>query len=294
MQSNNYFMTNCFFVTDLHGNRDRYEKLFKAIREEKPDIVLIGGDLLPHGLKSLSESMEDFYCFTNDYLGKNLKNIKDEMDNLYPKVYIILGNDDVRTDEEIILKLEKEGIWEYLHNKKSIYKDFTFYGYAYIPPSPFLLKDWEKYDVSRYVDPGCIPPEEGIHTVNVDKRKLHFSTIKEDLEELTKDKNLENSIFLFHSPPYQTKLDRADLDGMIIENVPIDVNVGSIAIKKFIEEKQPLLTLHGHIHESTRLTGSWKDKIGRTFCMNAAIDTKELSLIKFHLEEIEKAERILL
>lgn len=287
-------MTNCFFVTDLHGNKDRYEKLFKAIREEKPDIVFIGGDILPHGLKSINDSMDDFYNFTCDYLGSNLKKIKDELGKIYPKVYIILGNDDVKTDEEIITNLETDGIWKYLHNKKFSYRDFTFYGYAYIPPSPFLLKDWEKYDVSRYVDPGCIPPEEGIHTVNVDRRKLHFSTIKEDLEELTKNQNLENSIFLFHSPPYQTNLDRADLDGKIIENVPVDVNVGSIAIKKFIEEKQPLLTLHGHIHESSRLTGSWKDKIGRTLCLNAATDTNELSLIKFNLEEIEKAERLLL
>jgi len=34
-----------------------------------------------------------------------------------------------------------------------------------VPPTPFLLKDWEKYDVSAYVDPGCVSPEEGYHRV---------------------------------------------------------------------------------------------------------------------------------
>ena len=38
---------------------------------------------------------------------------------------------------------------------------------------------------------------------------------------------------------------------------------GSIAIERFIEDRQPLLTLHGHVHESARLTGSWQEKIGR-------------------------------
>lgn len=38
---------------------------------------------------------------------------------------------------------------------------------------------------------------------------------------------------------------------------PMDVHVGSIALRRFIEARQPLLTLHGHVHESARLTGSW-------------------------------------
>jgi Icc-related predicted phosphoesterase len=55
-----------------------------------------------------------------------------------------------------------------------------------------------------------------------------------------------------------------------------------------------MLTLHGHIHESTALTGSWRDKIGETICFNAAHRGGELSIIKFNLNCIEEAERILL
>jgi Icc-related predicted phosphoesterase len=43
-----------------------------------------------------------------------------------------------------------------------------------------------------------------------------------------------------------------------------DEKVGSQAIYKFIEKNQPLLTLHGHIHESPAKSGVWKAKVGKT------------------------------
>ena len=86
---------------------------------------------------------------------------------------------------------------------------------------------------------------------------------------------------LFHSPPYQTSLDRAALDNHIVDHVPLDVHVGSIGIKRFIEEKQPLITLHGHIHESSRLTGQWFEYIGNTLAVNGSCDSPELSLVSF-------------
>lgn len=46
------------------------------------------------------------------------------------------------------------------------------------------------------------------------------------------------------------------------------VSTGSLAIREFIEKYQPLLTLHGHIHQSYRLTGEYKQNIGRTICVN--------------------------
>ena len=61
--------------------------------------------------------------------------------------------------------------------------------------------------------------------------------------------------------------------------------------KRFIEEKQPHITLHGHVHESTKITGSWKDQIGNTYMFNAAHNGPELSLVKFNLEEPENAKR---
>ncbi len=165
------------------------------------------------------------------------------------------------------------------------------YGYNYVPPTPFHLKDWEKYDVSRYVDPGCISPEDGKHSKKLEKNEIKYSTIQNDIKELVKEKNLDKSIFLFHSPPYKTKLDRAALDGKKIDHVPLDVHVGSIAIRRFIENQQPLLTLHGHIHESAEITGTWKDRIGKTYSFSAAHNGSELALVKFNLESLDKSER---
>jgi Icc-related predicted phosphoesterase len=74
----------------------------------------------------------------------------------------------------------------------------------------------------------------------------------------------------------------------------LDVHVGSIAVRRFVEERQPLLTLHGHVHESARLTGTWQDQIGRTHLFSAAHDGPELSLVRFDLEHPAGASRTLI
>lgn len=273
----------CLFVSDLHGKTYRYESLFQQILIQQPKIVLLGGDLLPH---SYGDSN-----FIIDYLIPNLQNIKNELKDHYPHFLLILGNDDAAKEEINIIQNENLGLWKYLHLQKISISEFDFYGYSYTPPSPFLLKDWEKYDISRYVDPGCISPEEGKRTVEIDERIKKYSTIKNDLDNLSVNNNFSNSVILFHGPPYKTNLDRVNNDGKKIDHVPLDSNVGSIAIRNFIEKKQPMLTLHGHIHESARITGSWKDKIGNTFCFGAAYDGNGLAVVKFDLNNLENAER---
>ncbi len=284
-------MITCFFVSDLHGHIDRYEKLFKKIEKEKPSVVFFGGDLLPSGLFSFTSNSNEIDNFTTEVLIQGLQNLKRNLSKEYPSIFIILGNDDGRSEESVIIEAELQGIWNYVHNKKVQFREFAIYGYSYVPPTPFLLKDWERYDVSRYVDPGCVPPEEGTFSFDEKKDDVSYSTIQKDLNLLTKEEDLSKSIFLFHTPPYQTKLDRAALDGKKIDHVPLDVHVGSIAVKRFIEEKQPHITLHGHVHESTKITGSWKDQIGNTYMFNAAHNGPELSLVKFNLEEPENAKR---
>jgi Icc-related predicted phosphoesterase len=172
--------------------------------------------------------------------------------------------------------------------------DFQVYGYSYVPPTPFLLKDWERYDVSRYVDHGSISPEEGMRSVDVPGAEQRNATIKDDLDSLVGDDDLKQAIFLFHTPPYGTDLDRAALDGKMIDHVPLDVHVGSIAVRRFIEARQPLLTLHGHVHESARLTGSWRDQIGTTYMFSAAHDGPELATVRFSLEDLGSATRELI
>jgi Icc-related predicted phosphoesterase len=211
-----------------------------------------------------------------------------------PEVFLIPGNDDPRAEEPALLEGERLGAWRYLQGRRTDWEGHPLFGYGYVPPTPFRMKDWERYDVSHFTDPGCIPPEEGWRSVHVAEREARLATIAEDLTRLAGDAPLENAVFLFHSPPYRTSLDRAALDGKAVDYAPLDVHVGSVAIRRFIEERQPLLTLHGHIHESVRMTGTFLDRIGRTVCLTGAHDGPELALVTFTLEAPGEATRELI
>lgn len=279
-------MVKSFFVSDIHGNKNRYKSLFEKIIEEKPKVVFFGGDLYP-SYKEIKISTESFF---EDYFFPLFQNLKDGLGDSYPKFFIILGNDDPRTEEYKFQSEEAQKYWTYLNSSHDTFDGFNIIGYPYIPPTPFLYKDWELYDVSRYVDPGCIHPIKGKRFVDP-QRDIEYTTIKKDLEKLSENLDVKKSVFLFHSPPYQTKLDRAGLDDMYFDHVPLDVNIGSVAIKEFIENEHPHLTMHGHVHESTRITGEWKDTIGNSISFNAATDENRLSLIIFDLKNTNNAKR---
>jgi len=287
-------MATWFFVSDLHGNTRRYQKLFQAIKAERPEVIFLGGDFLPLGFaipKCLNVFHQDFI---HEYLVKQLVSLRSDLKNTYPKIFLIMGNDDPRFEEAAVLDAATQEVWEYIQNRKVEFKNFYVYGYANVPPTPFRLKDWERYDVSRYVDPGCISPEEGVRSFPVSDQEKRYATIQNDLARLAGGENLDRAIFLFHAPPYETKLDLAAVEGKMIDHVPLDQHLGSIAIRRFIETRQPLLTLHGHIHESARLSLSWRDLIGRTHCFSAAHDGSELALIRFDPDSLEAATRQLI
>jgi Icc-related predicted phosphoesterase len=277
----------CFFACDLHGSFDRYRALLALAEEERPRAVFLGGDLLPHhrAMRCGSGGL------IAEIIEPGVRSLRKRYGDGAPVFYLILGNDDDRVSEEALIDGDRRGLWIYAHERWSDLDSHPVLGYAYVPPTPFLLKDWERYDVSRSVDPGCVSPEEGQRTVPVDPDVVRYGTIAADLERLSGDRELDRAIFLFHSPPYRTVLDRAGLDGKSVDHVPLDVHVGSIAIQRFIEARQPLLTLHGHIHEAPRLTGEWRVRIGRTHCFTAAHDGPELALVRFDLDNLDNATR---
>jgi len=78
----------------------------------------------------------------------------------------------------------------------------------------------------------------------------------------------ENLICNFHAPPYGTRIDLAPkvdekLRVKVRFGTPDMVPVGSKSVRELLEKYQPLLGLHGHIHESAGL-----EYIGRTLCVN--------------------------
>jgi Icc-related predicted phosphoesterase len=76
------------------------------------------------------------------------------------------------------------------------------------------------------------------------------------------------AVFMIHVPPYDSGLDTAPI---LDENLRPTVSagdvlrgpVGSTAVRRVIEDYQPLLGVHGHIHES-----GGERRIGETLCIN--------------------------
>ena len=84
--------------------------------------------------------------------------------------------------------------------------------------------------------------------------------------------DMERCIFNLHVPPYDSSLDTAPaltegLEVIMSGSAPKMIPVGSTAVREAIEHYQPLLALHGHVHESAGAT-----RIGRTLCINPGSD----------------------
>jgi uncharacterized protein len=84
--------------------------------------------------------------------------------------------------------------------------------------------------------------------------------------------DMEKCIFNLHVPPYDSALDTApalteELEVVMSGSAPKMIPVGSTAVREAIEHYQPLLSLHGHVHESAGAT-----HIGRTLCINPGSD----------------------
>jgi Icc-related predicted phosphoesterase len=95
------------------------------------------------------------------------------------------------------------------------------------------------------------------------------------------------AIFMIHVPPYDSGLDTAPiLDETLRPTISAgDVlrgPVGSTAVRRIIEEYQPALSVHGHIHES-----GGERKIGKTVCINPGSEANH-GILKGYLVDIGK------
>ena len=78
--------------------------------------------------------------------------------------------------------------------------------------------------------------------------------------------DMERTIFNFHAPPYGTGLDEAPaLDASLrpMHGGAVMKAVGSTAVRDAIQKHQPMLSVHGHIHESRGVK-----RMGRTLAIN--------------------------
>jgi len=101
-------------------------------------------------------------------------------------------------------------------------------------------------------------------------------------------KNIKTAVFCFHCPPYNSVIDMApklkeDFTPIYEHGNPVMIPVGCTAVRKIIEKYQPLVGLHGHIHESPGFV-----KVGRTPCLNPGSEYGE-GILRAYLVEIEGA-----
>jgi len=64
---------------------------------------------------------------------------------------------------------------------------------------------------------------------------------------------------VIHTPPDNTNLDQ----------IQGGEHVGSMAVRLFIEQHHPYVTLHGHIHETVDVSGEFKERIGDTISLSS-------------------------
>jgi len=107
-------------------------------------------------------------------------------------------------------------------------------------------------------------------------RDLSEEVLEEKIERMAVNVGeMSNCLFNFHCPPYNTELDLApeldeNLTVVMKAGKPNMIHVGSMAVRKAIEKHQPLLGLHGHIHESRGVY-----RLGKTVCVNPGSEYTE-------------------
>ena len=275
-------MTTCYFVSDLHGDKVKYELLAKEIACNKPPFVFLGGDLLPHIKVSEKKKDPSVTPFFEEFLFPLFVSLQKQLGCNYPEIYLIAGNDDYKADLPGFEEGVKKDLWKFLNSSKVKFGPYHIYGYSYVPPTPFSIKDWEKYDTSAEIDPESTSPEIGFKSVTDDNTSLN--TIAEDIESLTNGDSLERAIFIMHSPPFNSSLDK----------IPGGKSIGSKAIANFINSKQPYITMHGHAHETVDLTGTWHVQFKRTHSFSGVNSGDELAIVIFQIDNPAVCERKLI
>jgi len=290
--------TRIFFATDLHGSERCFRKFVGAGKFYDANIIIVGGDItgkmiIPiveqsdgsftaelFGVKRLVKqekellALEDdirnsgFYPYRADLEEMRLLTNETKVDELFSrlmvqtlerwvelaekhlkntgiKCFIMPGNDDSLVVDSVIEKSdfvvnpEGKSVWVDDHH------EMISTGYANITP----------FDCPRDI------PEEEL------AKKIEAMA--------TQVKDMNNCIFNFHCPPYDTQLDPAPkLDGNLKPVVSggnvVMCPAGSTSVRSAIEKYQPLLGLHGHIHESRGIF-----RIRRTICLNPGSEYTE-------------------
>ncbi|MCC7550469.1 MAG: metallophosphoesterase [Methanobacterium sp.] len=263
------------FTTDLHGTSWKYQRILELAQKLKVDAVVNGGDLLP--VNSDLTVQKDFILnFLDDYFHQY------ESSNIYH--LSVMGNTDFKCFDPLFNEITSN--YDYTENlsaRKVKIDEYEFIGTDLMPDYPFRLKDRCRLDNPHDEFPeqcgkGLLSSLQGWEDIedwfNYAKK---LPTLKEELDNLPHPENVKKAVYVMHMPPAFTGLDVCQGN----------VTVGSKSIYHFFRNKQPLLSLHGHIHESPKMSRIWNSNIKNTTCIQPGQDNEDLVYVMGNLEEME-------
>ena len=280
------------YTSDLHGEIHLYQELLSVAISSSSEIMVIGGDLLPSfpPTKRYEDMVPNQKTFIDQFLSPFFKRMLETTP--IEQIFLIPGNWDLGYPFLFTERTKK--IIDLNQKSYRLKNGYELIGYPFVPPTPFRPKDYEKMDDREALWPPQKNPsyirssDQADRLIPIDPYLYlrERETIKEDLDRVPRPLHPRRTIYLMHSPPFGTRLD------LIQGRKP----AGSRSIKTFIERNQPLLTLHGHIHESPELSGTYVDRIGETLSINPGQwigTTRNISKLHAVTFEIEKAEQTL-
>lgn len=288
-----------FFSSDIHGSEICFKKFINAAEIYKAETLILGGDITgkfivpifrigEHDYKA--RFINEEYALTNTTIEKFMQRVRDS--GCYPYLTTEEEWQDLVRDElkinSVFIELMKESIGRWIQ-----YAETKLRGKGvrcYIMPGnddhPAIDEVMELSDAIENVNERIVQITEGLNMLSLGysnitpwkcPRDISEAELEEKIINLVKDVDEKSElIFNIHVPPYGSGIDLApELDENMKPKLGPGGQVmmapaGSIAVRKAIEKYQPLIGLHGHIHESKGFT-----KIGRTLCFNSGSEYQE-------------------
>jgi Icc-related predicted phosphoesterase len=300
--------TRFMFATDLHGSETVWRKFLNSAKIFQCDALVLSGDMTGKVMAPIIKQPDGTHKATllnEDYVLKD-----EDIEEFKKKCRMLCYIPYVTTPEEADRISQDEKYREDLFERLEC--EIVEYWLTLIPdrvPEHVRIVispgNDDKFSIDEVIkkDPRVIFGEEEVVALDDEHEVLccgwsnptPFDSPRECSEEelekkleavVAKVKDISKCVFCIHVPPYNSQLDLAPLTDKNLNVVarggrPQMVPVGSKAVRKLIEKYQPLVGLHGHIHESPGFV-----HIGKTECLNPGSEYGE-GVFKGYLVEIE-------
>ena len=287
--------TRILFATDLHGSSKCFRKFINAAPIYRADVLVLGGDLAGKAIQTIvREAGGRWRCrfIGVDYRledGPDLRALEQLIEDhgYYPcraepgELEALEANGGV---ESLFVRLMEERLTAWLALADDRLRPTGVPLYLMLgnddPQSLRPLLDaapWGTHAEGRVVMLDDQHEMMSWGYSNITPWNSHREQTEEQLAETLRRlgadlANPERAVVNVHVPPFGTQLDDApvlDADLRVVQ-VLGQVKfapVGSTAVRDFLLETQPLLGLHGHIHESAGIR-----RLGRTIAINPGSD----------------------